>query len=255
MPKKIKNLAIIQARMGSTRLPDKVLMKLEGKPLLEYEINRLKRSKKIDKIVLATGENPDNDPIAAWCEQNKVDCFRGSEDDVLDRYYRCALKYPECQNIVRLTGDCPLIDPEVVDLVIDFFERNNFDYASNVGQETFPDGLDVEIFTKQALIEAAGQAKLASEREHVTQFIRKNAKYRQGNLAAPGNYGRFRLTVDNREDFEVIEFLIKKCGAMAGYLDYLRLLEQNPEVMKKNSHIVRNEGLQKSLREDKIINE
>ena len=253
MSDQIKKLCIVQARLGSTRLPGKVLMTVNGVPLLEHEINRLKQSKKIDKIVVATGANRANDKIEDWCRRKKIDCFRGSEEDVLDRYYRCSLKYPAYGVIIRVTGDCPLIDPQVIDRVIDFFEKNHFDYASNVEPETFPDGLDAEVFTRQALAESAAQAKLSSEREHVTQFIRKNVKYKRGNLAAPKDYAKFRLTVDNREDFEVIEFLIKNCSPTAGYLDYIALLKKNPEIMSKNMHIARNEGLKKSLKEDKIV--
>ncbi|MDP2586347.1 MAG: glycosyltransferase family protein [Candidatus Komeilibacteria bacterium] len=250
----IKNLCIIQARMGSTRLPNKVLMEASGVPLLQYEVDRVKRSNKIDKIVIATGDNNANDPIQNLADKIGVDCFRGSENDVLDRYYKCSLNYPNYDNIIRITGDCPLIDPQVIDQVIQFFEDNGYDYACNVDVETFPDGLDVEVFTKEALVESAEQAKLTSEREHVTQYIRKNEQFTKGNLAAPADYSQYRLTVDNAEDFEVVSFLIKNCPAGAGYLDYIQILEKNPEIKLKNSKIQRNEGLAKSLQEDKIVN-
>lgn len=246
----IKNLCIIQARMGSTRLPNKVLMEVNGLPLLAYEVNRVKLSKKINKIVIATGDQPANNAIAYLAKTLGINCFKGSENDVLDRYYQCALNYPEYQNIIRITGDCPLIDPVVVDRVIKFFEEGEYDYASNIDMETFPDGMDVEVFTKNALIESAQSAKLASEREHVTQYIRKNDKFKKGNLAARGDYSKYRLTVDNQEDFEVIKFLIENCPAGTGYLDYIKTLEKNPEIKLKNSRIKRNEGLAKSLKED-----
>lgn len=239
--------------MGATRLPGKVLLKVNNITLLEYEIKRVQQAKKIDRIVVATTINKQDDKIAELCQQIKINCFRGSEQDVLDRYYQCSLKYPEYKNIIRITGDCPLIDPKVVDDVINFFEENSFDYASNIEKETFPDGLDVEIFAKDALAESAKNAWLLSEREHVTQYIRKNKKFKKGNLAAKKNYANFRLTVDNKEDFEVVEFLIKNSSQTAGYLDYISLLEKNPQIMKKNMHIIRNEGLLKSLREDRIV--
>lgn len=229
-------------------------MEVDGVSLLEYEINRLKQSEKINKVVVATGQKKENDKIESLCQKINLDCFRGSEEDVLDRYYQCFLKYPEYENIIRVTGDCPLIDPQVIDEVIEFFIKGNYDYASNVDIETFPDGMDVEIFTKDALIESAKNAKLASEREHVTQYIRNNEKFKKGNLSAPADYSKYRLTVDNQEDFEVIEFLIRNSSARASYLDYISLLNKNPEIMSKNMHITRNEGLLKSLKEDKQEN-
>lgn len=244
--------------MGATRLPGKVLKKVKGVTLLEYEINRVKKARRINKIVVATSDKKNDDKIEKLCQQIKIDCFRGSEDDVLDRYYQCALRYPAYDNIVRITGDCPLIDPIVIDEVIAYFKKYNFDYASNnfdvpgdTTKETFPDGLDIEIFKRKVLYEAAKKAKLPSEREHVTLHITKNKKYKKGNFSAPHNWSHFRLTVDTPADFLVIKFLIEKGGPNAGYLDYISLLTKNPEIMLKNMNIVRNEGLIKSLREDK----
>jgi spore coat polysaccharide biosynthesis protein SpsF len=257
MKNKSKIICIIQARMGATRLPGKVLKKVKGITLLEYEINRVKKSKGIDKIVVATSDKKNDDKIEKLCKQIKVDCFRGSETDVLDRYYQCALRYPAYENIVRITGDCPLIDPIVIDEVIAYFQKYNFDYVSNnfdvpgdTAKETFPDGMDIEIFKRSVLYESAKKAKLPSEREHVTLHITKSKKYKKGNFLAPHNWSHFRLTVDTPADFAVIKFLIEKGGSEAGYLDYISLLTKNPEIMLKNMNIVRNEGLIKSLRED-----
>lgn len=253
-----KTLCIIQARMGATRLPGKVLKKVKGVTLLEYEINRVKKAKGIDKIVVATSDKKNDDKIEKLCRQIKVDCFRGLETDILDRYYQCALRYPEYENIVRITGDCPLIDPAIIDEVIAYFEKYNFDYVSNnfdipgdTTKETFPDGLDVEIFKRAVLYESAQKAKLPSEREHVTLCMTKNKKYKKGNFSGANDWSHFRLTVDTPADFAVIKFLIEKGGSEAGYLDYISLLTKNPEVMLKNMNIVRNEGLIKSLKEDK----
>lgn len=245
------NLCIIQARMGATRLPGKVLKEVNGMTLLEYEINRVKQAKNIDKIVVATTDKEIDDKIEELCKKIKIDCFRGSEDDVLDRYYQCALKYPEYSNIARVTGDCPLIDPVVIDGVITLFENGKYDYASNIEKETFPDGMDVEIFSRSVLEEVAEKAELSSEREHVTLYIRKNKKYKIGNLEALEDYSQFRLTVDEPVDFEAIEFLIKNSKIDASYLDYIELLKKNPKIMKKNMDIIRNEGLIKSLKDDK----
>ena len=247
---KYNNLCIIQARTGSTRLPNKVLLKAGKVSLLEYEIKRIRQSKFIDKIVVATTVSKKDDIIEKLCKKNKVDCFRGSEEDVLDRYYQGSLRYPKFSNIVRITGDCPLIDPAIIDGVIDLFLKNKFDYASNVEKETFPDGLDVEIFKREALDEAAQRAKLASEREHVTLYIRNAKKYKKGNLSSEYDFSHFRLTVDEKEDYEVIKFLIKNSNIYDGYMKYVSLLTKNPEIMMKNIKIKRNMGLAKSLRDD-----
>jgi len=221
---------------------------------LEYEIKRVQLAKMVDKIVVATTVNQADDKIENFCRQIGVDCWCGLEEDVLDRYYQCALKYPEYQNIIRLTGDCPLIDPAIIDKVIKLFLSGQFDYASNIDPETFPDGLDVEIFSRRALEISAQEAKLMSEREHVTQYIRKNDKFKKINLTAPRDFSKFRLTVDNAEDLEVVKFLIEKSSFQSGYLDYVGLLEKNSDILAKNSHIERNEGLKKSLAEDYSIN-
>ena len=244
------NLCIIQARMGATRLPGKVLMKVNGQPLLEYEINRIKQTKNIDKIVVATTVTRQDDAIEKFCQKIGIDCFRGSESDVLDRFYQCSLNYPEYRYIVRITGDCPLIDPQVIDQVVDFFENNSYDYASNVEIETFPDGMDVEIFKKEALLNAWQNAKKQSEREHVTLYIRNKDRFKVGNLAAEKNYGHIRLTVDQKEDIDVIDFLFRNSDLGASYLDYISLLKDNPDVSAKNQSITRNEGLIKSLKND-----
>lgn len=244
------NLCIIQARMGSTRLPGKVLLKIGGVTLLEYEIKRAGLAKEIDKIVVATTVNKADDKIAALCKKIKIDCFRGSENDVLDRFYKCSLEYPEYENIIRLTGDCPLVDPRVIDKVIKLFELNSCDYASNVGEVTFPDGLDIEIFKRRILARAFKQAKLASEREHVTLYIRNKMKIKKGNLAAKRDFSKFRLTVDRKEDFAVIKFLIANCRSSDGYLKYIELLKKNQKIMNKNLNLIRNEGLLKSLKND-----
>lgn len=246
-------LCIIQARMGSTRLPGKTLLKVKGVSLLEYEIRRVRRAKEIDKIVIATTINKEDDAIENLCKQIKVSCFRGSQTDVLDRYYQCALLYPEFSSVVRITGDCPLIDPTVIDEVVTLFKKRCLDYASNIEKETFPDGMDMEIFTRKALTEAYQHAKLQSEREHVTPYMRKHRKFKKGELAASYSLGRFRFTVDEKEDFELVKFLIEHSSRNAGYLDYISLLAKNPEIMKKNMHIARNEGYKKSLKEDCIM--
>ena len=238
--------------MSSTRLPGKTLKKIGDKPMLWYLVERLKNSKKIDKIVIATSDHADDYAIEEFCHEIKLDCFRGDLEDVLKRFSDCVRKYPEYKTIVRVTGDCPLIDPEVVDKLIEVFENEeNVDYVSNVLKETYPDGIDAEVFSQESLLESNREAELRSEREHVTLYIRNNPKYKKVNVENEENLSRFRLTVDNPEDFEVIDFLITNYGYKAGFKDYCDRLSENPEVMAKNAKIVRNEGLLKSLKEDK----
>jgi spore coat polysaccharide biosynthesis protein SpsF len=239
--------------MGATRLPGKVLKKVKGITLLEYEVKRVGCAKKISKIIIATSDKKADDKIEKFCKEIKIDCFRGSENDVLSRYYECASQYPEYKNIIRITGDCPLIDAVVVDEVIKFYEKGKYDYASNVLKETYPDGMDIEVFSRKALEESDENAKLISEREHVTLYIRNNKKYKKGNLEAKNNWSHIRLTVDEKKDFEVIKFLIENSKPTASYLDYIDLLMKNPKIMKKNMNIIRNEGLIKSLKKDKKV--
>lgn len=245
-----KNLCIIQARIGSTRLPNKVLMDVGGLTMLEYEINRVKSAKKVDKIVVATGDTVDNDEIEKFCKKINVDCFRGSESDVLKRYYECASQYDGFDNVIRITGDCPLIDPFIVDRVIGLYEKENCDYASNIEKETFPDGMDLEIFKKSVLKRAHKEAKLQSEREHVTLYIRNSKNFKRVNLESEHDWSHYRLTVDEQNDFEVIKFLIDNSKPEASCEDYITLLKKNPQIMEKNMDITRNEGLQKSLKND-----
>ena len=246
-----KILCIIQARMGATRLPNKVLMDVNSKPLLAYEIDRVKQSKKVDAIVIATTRNSSDDKIESFALSKGIDCFRGSEDDVLDRYYQCSKEYKEYETIVRITGDCPLIDPAIIDEVIALHESKNTDYTSNIIKETYPDGMDVEVFTRDALHKSANDANLKTEREHVTQYMRNNDIFSKSNLSSNSDYSNYRLTVDEKEDFEVISFLIENTHVYASIQDYITLLDKHPEIYSLNQTIGRNEGLTKSLKNDK----
>ncbi|KKS34906.1 MAG: hypothetical protein UU95_C0007G0043 [Parcubacteria group bacterium GW2011_GWC2_42_12] len=240
-----KNICIIQARTGSTRLPNKVLLKVNGISLLAYMVKRLKLSKKINKIVIATSVNKNDKEIEQLCDKIGVSCFRGSEDDVLDRYYQCSLRYKGYENIIRLTADCPLIDPYVVDDVITFFDNNKkFDFVSNFLPKSFPHGLDVEIFRRKALFESAQKAVLPEEREHVDIYVLNNRCFKKGNLSAAYNFSQFRMTVDYPVDFEVIKFLIENSKITDSYLHYVSLLSGNFQMMLKN--IKHNHDLLKS---------
>ena len=202
-----KVLAVVQARVGSTRLPGKVLKKVNGKPLIEILFHRLAQSKKIDKIILATSVNKENDPLERKIKKLGYDVFRGSENDVLGRYYNAAKPYSP-KSIVRITGDCPIIDPAIIDEVISLYEKENADYASNTDPPTYPDGLDVEVFSFDSLIEANEKAKTSHEREHVTPFIRENNKLKNINLSIDTDLSKERWTVDGPEDLLVIENIL-----------------------------------------------
>jgi spore coat polysaccharide biosynthesis protein SpsF (cytidylyltransferase family) len=243
-------LVISQARMGSKRLPNKVLMEINGKSLLKIHVERISKSKQANKHIIATTINKEDDAIENWCNENKITCFRGNSQDVLDRYYQCAKLYNPLY-IVRLTADCPLIDAQLVDEVILFAKKNNLDYASNTLVENFPDGEDVEIMTLNALEAAWEKANIEYMREHVTPFIRENGTFSGGSLfktdnySCHKNYGNVRLTVDEPADFEVIKELIKKEGIEAGWETYALSYINNNSINSVNSNIARNEGFKK----------
>lgn len=251
---RIKTLAIIQARVSSTRLPAKVLKEVCGKPLLQLMVERAARSKKADLLVVATSLDPSDDSIKILCDRMGVPCFRGSLGDVLDRFYQTALLY-QPQEIVRLTGDCPLIDPAVVDQVIDFRKERGLDYASNVLQPSFPNGLDCEVFVFRALEEAWKEARLGSQREHVTPFIwQQPERYKIGNFAYATDVSGRRLTVDEPRDLDLItrvfEALYPKNPGF-DLADVLKLLAEHPEWDAINAGIDRHEGFARSLAADK----
>lgn len=239
--------------MGSTRLPGKILSEINGVPLLQHLIRRTSKSKKITKIVVATTTSAEDDATEHFCRENQLECFRGSNEDVLDRYYQTAKQYPEYDTVVRLTGDCPLIDPEVIDQVVELFEKGDYDYVSNVNPPTFPDGLDVEVFRRSALEEAWRDSELTSEREHVTLFIRQGEKFKKGNLSGQEDLSSYRFTVDQLEDLAVVKFLIENSDENSNYRNHIELINRHPDIKKLNLTAKRNEGLAKSLKNDKKI--
>lgn len=251
----MKILAIIQARVSSTRLPNKVLLPIVGKTMLEHQIDRLKWSKTIQKIVVATSSNNSDDAIEKLCKEINVSCFRGSLDDVLDRYYSAAIKYSP-DHIVRITGDCPVIDYDVVDKVIQLHLVSEADYTSNTITPTYPDGLDIEVMNFRVLKEAWENAELASEREHVTPYIKKIAKYKKINVEHDEDLSDVRLTVDEQADYELIKFIYESLyskNEKFNLNDIMSLLSKNLDKVKLNQDITRNEGYMKSLRDDHII--
>ncbi|HCA42505.1 MAG TPA: aminotransferase [Bacteroidetes bacterium] len=243
---------IVQARMGSSRLPSKVLMEADGKKLLSYTIERLKNSKKIDNIIVATTDTNKDEAIEKFCIDNKIDFFRGDENDVLDRFYNASKKF-NFKNIIRITADCPLIDYKIVDDVIDLFKSGKYDYVSNVDPPSFPDGLDVEIFSFDALEDAFNNAKLISEREHVTPYIRNNKKFKKTNLNNNRDLSNLRWTVDEKEDFDYISKILKSVNSKnyyCGLNEIIDLINEESDLNPENSKFFRNEGYIKSLLND-----
>ena len=243
---------IIQARMGSSRLPSKVLMKSDdGRPLLYYVINQLRYCTKVKNLVIATTTNQEDDEIEKFANDNSINIFRGKEKDVLDRYFQCAKKY-SFSTIVRITADCPLIDPQIVDKVIEKFFSGNYDFATNTLTRTFPIGTDVEVFSFSALNMAWENTQLPSEREHVTPYLRKEENFKIINVENDKNISNLRLTVDRIEDFELIKQILNNISINPIHLeDVLELFSRKPELIEINKHINHNEGFNKSLEEDK----
>lgn len=246
-------LAILQARVSSTRLPGKVLLPLLGKPMLARQIERVRRARRIDRLVVATSDAADDDGIARLCAEEGVDCHRGSLDDVLDRFHGAALRFAP-EHVVRLTGDCPLADPAVIDDVIGFYLGGGYDYATNAVQPTFPDGLDVEVFRFACLEQAWREATLPSQREHVTPFLHgQPQRFRVGHYRQATDLSRLRWTVDEPADFDFVQRVYEAlypANPAFGTADVLRLLARRPELAALNGQFLRNEGYLKSLAAD-----
>lgn len=245
-------VAIVQARMGSSRLPGKSMADIEGKPMLWHVVERVKRASLVDRVVVATTTEPADDAIEAMCRAQGIRCYRGSQNDVLDRYYHAA-RAERAAKVVRITADCPVIDPEVIDRVIRRFQRGDLDYASNAMVRSYPDGLDTEVFSFAALERAWHEASKGSEREHVTPYLRSE-KFRiasvENDLAS--SYQHYRWTVDETADLEFIREVYRAFRGREsfGMQDILELVEKNPGLEKMNSDIVCSAGYYKSLFED-----
>lgn len=246
-------LAITQARTGSTRFPNKVLKAINGKSLLEIHLERILKSKKISKLVVATTINEKDKIISDIASKIGIEYYKGSEEDVLDRFYKAAKKYNP-NWIVRLTSDCPIIDAKLIDQVINMAQIENLDYCSNTLIEAYPDGQDIEVFKFDSLKVAWREAKKNSDREHVTPYIKDNSsfllgqKFKSNNYPCNKNYYHVRLTVDEIEDFKVIEYLINKLGLDAEWRDYTEEYLNNNFISTLNKNIVRNEGFIKSIK-------
>jgi len=239
----VKIIAIVQARMGSTRFPKKVMRSISDIPLIEILLTRLSKSKYIDQIVLATTDDPLNQSLINHVENLGYDVYEGSENDVLNRYYQAAVLH-HADIIVRITGDCPLIDPEIVDSVITAFKNGKVDYASNNYPPTYPDGLDTEVFSFTSLQKAWKQANQPHDREHVTPYIRESGCFSTLNVTNINDLSDERWTVDEPEDFEVIKGIVEHFIPRIDFdwLEVMKLRESNPDIFLPNQNILRNEG-------------
>lgn len=250
----VKTVLVTQARMGSTRLPGKVLLEVNEVPLLKTHLDRLKETRNVDKIIVATTENSDDDLIEKLSSEWGYEVFRGSEKDVLDRFYQ-AVKNLKPEWVVRVTSDCPLIDALLVENVIEVTQANLKDYGSNILDETFPDGQDVEVFKFTALEMAWRDAKKDSEREHVTPYIRNNSDLKGGNIYKAISikndidFSKIRITVDEKSDFELISKIIYELGPNKSWKEYVSYILTG-NLTNINGNIIRNEGYLKSLKND-----
>jgi glutamate-1-semialdehyde aminotransferase/spore coat polysaccharide biosynthesis protein SpsF (cytidylyltransferase family) len=242
-------VAIVQARMGSSRLPGKTIADVAGRPLLLHVVERVRNARRVDKVVVATTGESADDPIAALCQAEEIQHFRGSEDDVLDRFYKTA-QANSADIVVRITADCPLIDPAVIDKVVARFQVGDCDYVSNIVRYTYPDGLDTEVFSFAALERAWREAKKPSDREHVTPYLRSE-RFRTANVEneSPVPLGKYRWTVDHPADLEFVRAVYKAFSGEKhfGFQDIFHLLRERPELATIQAETITNEGYYKSL--------
>lgn len=248
-------MALIQARTGARRLANKVLLKLKDKTVLEHVIARVQKARTVKEAVVITTVQPEDLKIVELVSSQGIRVLCGSQNDVLDRYYQAA-RLLGAEHVVRITADCPVMDPDVIDLVVDRYFKEKADYCTNTISQTFPDGLDVEVFSFKALSRAWKHARLASEREHVTPYIRKHRRsFKVVSVEQPQDLGALRWTLDEPEDYD---FLKKIFGGLYpknkdfGIQDILEFLSRNPNVRNINAGFARNEGYARSLKLDKV---
>ncbi len=250
----LRVLAILQARMSSSRLPGKVLLPLLGEPMLVRQIERLRRARRIDRLIVATSSAPGDDPIAEQCAKLGVLCHRGSLDDVLDRFEQAAKPHAP-QHVVRLTADCPLADPELIDELIARHLDSGADYTTNANPPSFPDGLDAEVIRYAVLHIAWREARRRSEREHVTLYVASQPeRFVIETLRSETDLSALRWTVDEADDLELVERIYAALyphNAAFTTQDVLHLLEEQPVLRTLNTSHRRNEGLEKSLEQER----
>ena len=254
---KQKVIALLQARTDSSRLPNKVLKTILDKPMIIHQLNRTLKSTLINKLILVTSDEKNDDNLVNIVKKNNFNVFRGSKNNVLKRFYDSVVEFElnDYDIIVRLTGDCPLHDSSIIDESIKVFIDNNYDYLSNSVEPIYPDGYDVEVFNFKSLKLAYENAKLNSELEHVTPYIRNNKELIIKDLNKKEVYNTWRLTVDEENDFKLITKIYEHFNSTYfSFEDTIKFLEKNQELLKINNKITRNEGYLKSIKEDKNDN-
>ena len=243
---------IVQTRMGSTRLPGKVLMEvIEGKPVLYYVINQLKYCKSFEKLIIATTTLPEDDKIVQFCIDNNVNYFRGDPKNVLERHYRCAEKF-SLSTIIRMPSDKPLLDPEVVDKVVETFNANSYDYVTNFLPPTFPSGTEVEVLSFDSLKKSWEKVTLPSEKEHVTAYIYNHRdSFKIFNLVNSENLSNFRWAVDRIEDLRLVREIVSRIHKSPILIkDILKLFKNEPSLIEINRQVDGNDGNTRSEKED-----
>lgn len=243
--------AIIQIRLNSSRLKRKALLKIQNLTLIEHLFSQLSYSTQIDKKIIATTtESIDND-IEKLANNIGIQCFRGNSLNVLDRYYNCAKSF-DIDTIVRISGDAPLIDPVIVDKTIEYYKKNNFDYVSNFFRRTFPIGTEIEIFSFKTLEKCWKTAQQSYEKEHVTPFIYEHPElFNIGFIEHSENLSNLHWTVDRIEDFEFVKSIIEKTEKRPILMnEILKVLENEPDLLRINGHVDPFEGYKKSIRND-----
>jgi spore coat polysaccharide biosynthesis protein SpsF len=245
---------ITQARIGSSRLPAKVTKEISGISLLEIQLLRVMQCQLVNQIVVATPEGNGQRPIHEICNKLGVEFFEGSESNVLERYYFAAKKH-KAEWVVRITSDCPLIDPKLIDQIIKKVIAENKDYGSNTLVETYPDGQDVEVFRFKVLEDARKKVELNSDKEHVTPYIKRNCETNLGSIYSSisvvndVDYSNIRMTVDEKQDFDAINLLVNKLGFDASWIVYADYISNNFSEFS-NQKIIRNEGYLRSIQKD-----
>ena len=235
----MKIVAIIQARMGSSRLPGKVMLPIGTKSMLTRVVRRVQKAQTLDQVIVATSTSPEDDRIQEECNVLTIPCYRGSEKDVLDRYYHAAIKF-QADVIVRITADCPVIDPQVIDLVVMKCMQTKAAYASNCFQRTYPRGLDTEVFTFDALEKAWNDAKLSFQRSHVTPYIHRNPElFKLESITDAGDASAYRWTVDTQEDLALVRTMYQRLGDHGefSWQDALMLMQFDPSVAAINQNV------------------
>lgn len=249
-----RTVAIVQARIGSRRLPGKVLAEIGGSPLLAWVLTAAGAIAGVDQVILATTTHPQDRPLLALADTLGAVGFAGSENDVLDRYYQAAREF-QADGVVRVTADCPLLDPAVSGQVLKNFLEGESDYVSNCHPCTYPDGLDTEAFSFQALEKTWKEARLPSEREHVTPYLWKHPElFRARSIVNPTDLSSLRWTVDEPEDLEFVRSICARLAPASppySMEQVLAVLRRHPNLAQRNAHYVRNEGYEKSLQQDR----